>query len=355
MLLLLTYLFLALFFSFCCSIMEAVLLSTPESFLLSQQQQGQRWAEGFSKLKADIDRPLSAILSLNTVAHTVGAAGVGAQSTRVFGEAYFGLVSAVLTLLILIVTEIIPKTIGARYWRRLAAISGRMIRITMAATWPLVLLSARITRLLGGAQREPVTSREEISALASIGTAEGLFDEQEHRVLQNLLRLRNVSAAAIMTPRVVMAVADEQLPLREFLGNKQFLHFSRIPVYSEHRENITGYVFRQQVFEAIAQGQRSPKTLADLRREVLILPASLPLFGAWETLLERREHLAVLVDEYGGVEGLVTMEDIVETLLGLEIVDETDAISDMQDYARQRWQLRQAKYQLLEQAMETDS
>jgi len=341
MLLLLAYLFLALFVSFCCSIMEAVLLSTPPAFLRTREQAGEAWAARFEALKQDIDRPLSAILSLNTVAHTVGAAGVGAQSIAVFGDAWFGLVSAVLTLLILVVTEIIPKTLGARFWRRLAPTAERLIRFTMLLTWPLVQMSAVITRrIAGGAGEEGTTSREELSALASIASEEGLFEEPEHRIIQHLLLLREVKAQAIMTPRVVMAVADEALTLEAFHELMEFPQFSRIPVYAEQRENITGYVFRQQVYESLAAGQRE-QCLRDIRRQVLMLPVSIALFEAWEQMLATREQLAVLVDEYGGIAGLVTMEDIVETLLGLEIVDERDAVSDMQAYARERWQQQQ--------------
>jgi CBS domain containing-hemolysin-like protein len=341
-LLLLLYLFLALFFSFSCSIMEAVLLSVPAPFLRTQIDAGEVWAAAFGRLKQDIDRPLSAILSLNTIAHTIGAAGVGAQSVAVFGEAWFGVVSAVLTLLILVITEIIPKTLGARYWRRLAPLATRMIGATIWLMYPLVLLSALITRALArDAGEERTTSREEISALASIGSEEGLFDDREHRIIQNLLRLRDVRAEAVMTPRVVMAAADENLSLDAFRDIAEYRPFSRIPVYDGHRENITGYIFRQDVLERLADGQRN-LCLRDLRRRALMLPVSIALFGAWEQLLASREQLAVVVDEYGGIEGLLTMEDVIETLLGLEILDERDTVSDMQAYARELWERRQS-------------
>lgn len=347
MLVLLAYLFLALFVSFLCSVMEAVLLSTPHSFLFVKSNKDQKWASSFIDLKSNIDRPLSAILSLNTVAHTVGAAGVGAQAVKVFGEAYFGIVSAVLTILILVLTEIIPKTIGARYWRKLAKPSYLIINFMIVITYPLVIMAAFLTKMFSKNKNEQTTSREEIAALASIGADEGVFTEKEHKIIQNILRLKNVKATEIMTPRVVVALADENMPLHEFLQNKNYLKFSRIPVYSGNDENITGYVFRQTVFEKLAEDNHD-LILKDIKRDILVFPENIVLFALWEKLLEKKEHIAMIVDEYGGLEGIATMEDIIETLLGLEIVDEKDTVADMQKFARERWKTRQAKYDLLD-------
>ena len=340
------YLFLALFISFLCSIMEAVLLSTPQSFLIVKHQNGNVWAKTFMDLKSNIDKPLSAILSLNTVAHTVGAAGVGAQAVKVFGVASFGIVSAVLTILILVLTEIIPKTIGAQYWRKLTRITTAVIKAMIFITYPLVLISAVITKAISKNKHEQTTSREEIAALASIGTDEGVFSEKEHKIIQNLLKLKNVKVSEIMTPRVVVAVASEELLLEQFLKNKDYLKFSRIPVFSKNEENITGYVFRQTVFEKLAEDRYELK-LKDIKRDIVVVPNTIVLFNLWEKLLEKKEHIALIVDEYGGLDGIVTMEDIIETLLGLEIVDEKDTITDMQKHARDRWKERQMKYNSL--------
>lgn len=348
MALLLLYLFLALVISFLCSIMEAVLLSTPHSFLVVRYEKGNAWAKTFLALKGNIDKPLSAILTLNTIAHTVGAAGVGAQAVVVFGDAYFGLVSAILTILILIFTEIIPKTIGARYWRSLSKTTSSVIQATIVLTYPLVLFSALITKAISKNKQEQTTSREEIAALASIGTDEGVFSEKEHKIIQNLLKLKNVKVTQIMTPRVVVAVADEMQSLTEFLKNKDYLRFSRIPVYADNDEHITGYVFRQTVFEKLAEDQYELK-LKDIKRDIVVVPNTMVLFALWEKLLEEKEHIALIVDEYGGLDGVATMEDIIETLLGLEIVDEKDTVSDMQKFARERWKARQTKYNLLDQ------
>lgn len=346
MALLLFYLFLALFVSFLCSIMESVLLSTPLSFLYAKEEDGQKAASTFIKLKSDIDRPLAAILSLNTVAHTIGAAGVGAQATRIFGEVYFGVVSAILTLLILIFSEIIPKTIGAQYWRKLALVSGMIIRVMIIITYPLVIMTGYITRLFSRKKEEQSISREEISAMAKIGTEEGLFEDKEYKIIQNLLRLKKVKVSQIMTPRVVVTVADENMTLQEFLRNKEFLHYSRIPVFASNRENITGYILRQKVFEKLAEKETQLKLL-DVRREIVVSQEHQTLLNLWEILLSKKEHIALIVDEYGGMAGIVTMEDIVETILGLEILDESDRITDMQEYARNKWNERKAKYNIL--------
>jgi CBS domain containing-hemolysin-like protein len=354
MILLLTYLFLALVISFLCSIMESVLLSTPQSYIIVQGENGQAWANTFLDLKTNIEKPLSAILSLNTIAHTVGAAGVGAQAVKVFGEAAFGITSAILTILILIITEIIPKTIGARFWRRLAKPIVFLIKGTVFITYPLVVLSSYVTKIFSNNENEQTTSREEIAAVASIGADEGIVSEKEHKIIQNILKLKNVKVTEIMTPRVVVATADESLNLNEFLKNKDYLKFSRIPVYSKSEEFITGYVFRQLVFEKLAEDKHHLK-LIDVKRKILMAPNSTVLFSLWEQLLDNKEHIALIVDEYGGIDGIVTMEDIIETLLGLEILDEKDTISDMQKYARDRWQTRQTKYNLLDQLDKPDN
>jgi CBS domain containing-hemolysin-like protein len=347
MVLLFVYLSLALIVSFTCSVMEAVLLTTPLTFATLKEEEGAKSAKLFSRLKQNIDRPITAILTLNTIAHTIGAAGVGAQATIVFGDAYFGIVSVILTLLILVFSEIIPKSIGARYARELSLISGEIIRVMMIITYPFVLFSGIVTRIFAKKGGDQTFSREELSAMASIGRTEGVFEEKEQKIIQNLVRLKSVNVSEIMTPRVVVTAADENMSLRDFLKNKEFLYYSRIPVFAGYLENITGYVFREQVFEKLAENQNNLK-LRDLRRDIVVFYKSKPLFNVWETLLDKKEQIAIIVDEYGGIDGIVTMEDIVETLLGFEIVDEKDKIADMQQYARERWKKRKQKYDLLE-------
>lgn len=345
--LLLTYLFLALGVSFLCSVMEAVLLSTPVSFINMKENQGVKSAAVFKKIKQNIDRPISAILTLNTIAHTVGAAGVGAQATAIFGDAYFGVISAVLTLLILIFSEILPKTLGAYYWKQLSMSSGHIIQWMIYLTYPFVIASEFMTKLISSSSREEATvSREEVSAMVDIGTEEGTFETTENRIIQNLIKLRSVKAEDVMTPRVVVATAPEEMKMSDFPLNKHYLHFSRIPVYSGNMENITGFVYRQDVFENLAN-DRFDLTLGQIRKPILVAPNMQPLTVLWERLLAEKTHISLIVDEYGGFEGIVTLEDIIETILGLEIMDERDVAADMQQYARERWKERVEKYKHL--------
>jgi len=345
--LLLAYLMLALGVSFLCSVMEAVLLSAPLSFVNMKENQGVKSATVFKRLKQNIDRPISAILTLNTIAHTVGAAGVGAQATTVFGEAYFGLISAVLTLLILILSEILPKTVGAYYWKNLFGLAGHIIQWMVYITYPFVIASEFMTRIISGKSKEEATiSREEVSAMVDIGTNEGTFASTESKIIQNLIKLRNVRAEDVMTPRVVVATASEEMTLEEFSANKNFLHFSRIPVYSGNPENITGFVYRQVVLENLANDRFGIK-LSEIRKPIMVAPNIQPLTVLWERLLAEKTHITMIVDEYGGFEGIVTLEDIIETILGLEIMDERDVAADMQQYARERWKERTEKYKHL--------
>ncbi len=344
--LLLIYLFTALIISFLCSILEAVLLSTQVTYVKTKYPADNKIAKKFIEFKKNIEKPLSAILTLNTIAHTVGAAGVGAQAAVVFGEAYFGIVSAVLTILILVLTEIIPKTIGANYYKELFSVSVPVLSVMLFITYPLVAASSFISRLISKKENINTFGRDEFLAMANLGLEEGVFEEKENKIIQNLIKLKSVTIEEIKTPRVVMVVADENMCLSEFLKNKDFLHFSRIPVYNKSSDNISGYVFRETVFENLAEDKFGLK-LKDIKREICIIPETSSVFNAWEKMLEKKEHIALVVDEYGGTDGIVTMEDIIETLLGFEIVDEKDTISNMQEYAKERWKNRKRKYNLL--------
>ncbi|MFD0701197.1 CNNM domain-containing protein [Myroides pelagicus] len=347
MTLLLVYLGLALSISFICSIAEAVLLSVPISYLKSKQSKGDAKAGKMLKLKEDIDKPLSAILSLNTVAHTVGAAGVGAQASIVFGEAYFGVVSAVLTLLILVITEIIPKTIGANYTKNLYGFVANVTSLMVVVCYPLVIMSSVLTRFLSKKQEEGTTSREEISMLATIGEQEGILKGKESKIIQNIIRLETVQVSEILTPRIVMVTADEEMTLREFLAEKEFLYFSRIPIYQGNRDNVTGYVLREQVFEYLAEDKFDIR-LKDLKRELIHFSEKNSVVAVWSKFTEKREHIGIALNEYGEVEGIVTLEDVIETLLGFEIVDEKDKVVDLRKYAYDRWQRKKMKYQYLD-------
>lgn len=337
--LLIFYLFLAIAISFLCSVMEAVILSVSVSFIKTKENQGRKNAHLLRDLKGNIDRPLSAILTINTIAHTVGAAGVGAQAVAIFGQAYFGIISAILTLLILIVSEIIPKTIGARYWRELALPSAGILLGMIYISYPLVIISRWITSSFSGKNNQLSVSRDEVAAMAYIGTQEGVFDRSEEKVIHNLIKLRSINIRTIMTPRTVLVAASEELLLTDFFKNKEFLRYSRIPVFDGRIDNITGFVLKYDVLQKLAEDKFSLK-LKEIKREILITYENFSIPRTLEQLLEKREHIALIVDEYGGVEGIVTLEDIFETLLGLEITDETDVQVDMQKLARDLWAKR---------------
>ena len=343
---LLAYLFLALIVSFLCSLTESVLLSTPQTYLTTIKEK-ESWANSFLELKSNIDKPLSAILSLNTIAHTIGAAGVGAQAVKIWGDTSLGLVSVILTILILVITEIIPKTMGARYWRTLSKVTYHIINIMLFLTYPLVIFSTKIMDIISKEKKEDTTSREEIAALANIGADEGVFSEKENKIIQNILKLQKIKVTQIMTPRVVVISVDENISLDEFKNQSKYLNFSRIPTFSIQNEKITGYILLQDILEELSKKEKNNLLIKSFKREVLKIPNNVTLLNLWDQLVENKEHIAIVLDEYGGLDGVVTMEDVVETLLGLEITDENDEVVDMQKYAKERWKKRQKKENIL--------
>lgn len=343
MTLLFIYLVGALALSFLCSVLEAVLLSTPDSFIRIKELEGHKPAILLREYKNNIDRPVAAILSLNTIAHTIGAAGVGSESTKIFGEAYFGIISAVLTLLILVFSEIIPKTIGASYWRHLAMPCTSIIRILIIITWPLVWLSEFITRVFTPSGKQLTVSREEIHAMVKIGAAEGVFQEKESHILQSCMKLSQVKARDIMTPSVIVEAVTEACTLKDAYEKLELL-FTRIPVFAENKEYITGYILRTTMLEKLAKDDFTCK-VADIIRPILSFGEEASVYTIWEQFVEKKEHIATVVDEYGGFRGIITMEDVIETMLGVEIVDENDPAIDMQQLAREKWERIRRKQQ----------
>ena len=335
--LILLYFLGALSLSFLCSVLEAVLLSTPMSYISMRENQGSKTATLMKQYKNNVDRPVGAILSLNTIAHTIGSAGVGAESIKIFGEQYFGLISAILTLLILVLSEIIPKTIGASYWRSLAMPSTRIIRVLILITYPLVLLSELITKVFTPRGNQASMSREEVSAMVDVGTTEGIFRESESKLIKSCIALSGVKARQIMTPSIVVESACQDLTVKDFQA-KQSWSFSRIPVYAGDKDYITGYVLKDAVLKLLSEDQFHVK-LSDLMRPILTFREEESVFQIWEKMLEKREHISVIIDEYGGLRGLVTMEDIIETMTGVEIVDEDDVAVDMQALAKEKSRL----------------
>lgn len=341
MTLLITYIVVALLASFLCSILEAALLSITPSFIAVKEQEGSRMGKRLKMLKDDIDRPLAAILSLNTIAHTLGAAGAGAQAVKLYGDAYLGLITVLLTLAILIFSEIIPKTLGALYWRQLAGFTTHAIRPMIWAMWPLVKLSQFLTAIMARGRTITSVSREEMTALADLGHREGVFEADESRILKNLFRFGSLRVRDVMTPRTVMFALHADRTIRDIIQDHQEFRFSRIPIYRNSRDDVSGYVLKDEILLRAAQ-EDLDLTLEDIKREMIVVPDVMRLSDLFERLLDDGEHIALVVDEYGGVEGLVTMEDAVETLLGLEIMDEVDSEEDMQALARRQW-LRRAQ------------
>lgn len=339
MTLLVVYVLVALIFSFLYSIAEAVLLSVGPAYVSVLEKAGRPAGVLLRELKEDVGKPLAAILTLNTIAHTVGAAGAGAQAAVVFGSAWVGLASAVLTLLILVLSEIIPNTLGARHWRRLAPATAWGLQWLVRLMWPFVRLSDWITRWLGGGEPPLAVSRRELAALAEIGGRQGQLRQDEARIVRNLLRLRETRVESAMTPRTVVFSLPEGTTVAGWFDAHADSGFSRIPIYSGEPEQVTGFVMRTDLLLARAQ-DRGDEPLATFRRELEALPESLPLVRAFRQLVQARAHIMLVVDEYGGMEGILTLEDVLETMLGLEIVDEADAAVDMQAVARELWRRR---------------
>lgn len=349
MITLVVYLLLALGVSFVCSILEAALLSMPPSFVRQAERDGSSYGRRLSLLKKDIDQSLAAILTLNTIAHTVGAAGVGAQAVAIFGEAYFGVISAVLTLLILLLSEIIPKTLGAQNWRELAKVTTYACHAIVVATYPIVSLSSRITSLLQSKDNQGSSvSRDEIVSLAQIGSSEGILAESESRMIRNLIRFRDLKVESIMTPRTVIGSIHEETSCQQAITQTDLLRFTRIPVYSGNKDDISGYVIKTDLLQQIANGKPETRA-AELKRPIRLVSELDSLTRLFDELLSHHEHIAIVLDEYGCTSGLVTMEDLIETLIGLEIIDESDNEIDMRALARERWAKRAKEMGLLKE------
>lgn len=345
----------SIFFSFLCSILEAVLLSVTPTFINVKKQEGKEYATTLETLKKDVDKPLIAILTLNTIAHTLGAMMVGIQAEKLpyklefFGINTVGVVSAIMTLLILVASEIIPKTIGATYWKSLSNFTSKALLVLIfPLKWTGILWILQLTtKLIGGKGHGSVLSREGFLVMADMAHEEGVFEGNESKIIKNLLTFKEVFAKSVMTPRTVMQSENEETTVEDFFNRNMNLRFSRIPVYSETEDNIKGLVLKDEIFKEMALGNGSKK-LVELKRDIIIVERNLPIPTLFEKLVETRNHMALVVDEYGSVSGIVTMEDVIETLLGMEIMDESDNVSDLQSLARKSWEARAKKLGIIE-------
>lgn len=345
--LLIFYALISIFFSFLCSILEAAFLSITPTYLRMKNNEGKSYAKDLERLKEDVDQPLIAILTINTIAHTVGAILVGVQAEKVFddgeGSAVF-IVSAVMTFAILVLSEIIPKTIGATYWQSLGnftAVSLKALILPLKYTGILWLMM-QLTKLVGKSEHSGALSREEYIAMTDAAVEEGVFAENETTLIKNILTFKSIEAQNIMTPFSVAFIADASTTIEEFYNSQEELIFSRIPIYESTPSNVTGFVLKDELLEEMLDG-KGPEPLDSLRKDIPITSKETPITELFQRFVEERAHMSVLVDDYGNTVGLVTMEDIIETLLGLEIMDESDNVEDLQHLARQNWEKRAKK------------
>jgi CBS domain containing-hemolysin-like protein len=348
MALLFIYLGIALLFSFLCSILEAALLSATPIFIKIKLQEGRKYATKLDHYKKNIDLPLSAILTLNTFAHTIGAAGVGSQVQELWGNEYLAIASIILTLVILIGSEIIPKTLGALYWKELSRFTVHALSVMIySPLYPFIIMTNFITRRLRhGKSGKTTISETEFRAITDSVIEEGVMEDEESRILQNLMKFKDILVKSIMTPQIVIQAADESISIQEFYELNQETPFSRIPVFRGELNQFSGFVLKDEVMEMIIQ-KRGEAPLKSIARPITPVNEDTPIVRLFSKLIERKAHIAIVVDEYGMVSGLVTMEDLFETLIGLEIVDEMDDVEDMQVLARKTWEARARKLGLI--------
>lgn len=349
--LLILFFLVAIVTSFLCSLWEAVLLSITPSYAQIKVKEGGALGRRLQAFKENIDRPLAAILTLNTIAHTVGAIGVGDQAAKIWSDAnplITGLlVPAAMTLAILVLSELIPKTLGANYWKELAPFTARSLAFVIKALLPLVWFSQFVTRALKKDEVSSAFSRKDFLAMADIGAEHGVFEQQESEILANLLRFHSVRSEDVMTPRTVVQAASACQTIGAFFDDNRELQFSRIPLYeNESRDHVIGYLLKDELLAHMVDGEKDAE-LRTLNREIIAVAEAFPIIRLFNQFLGSREQIAVVIDEFGGMAGIVTMEDVIETLLGVEIVDEMDRTTDMQALARRNWERRAKRLGLL--------
>lgn len=348
--LLILFFLLSIIFSFLCSVLEAALLSVTPSYVQGKLQEKSVTGKLLAEYKEDIDRPLSAILTLNTIAHTVGAIGVGAQAGKVFGEdgafdllgfplSYESIIAALMTLAILVLSEIIPKTIGANSWQALAPFTVRTLRVLIWILKPFVWISQRITKTLKKDKDRSVLSRADFTAMTQVGEDSGALEKHESKIIKNLLEFEKLSVRDIMTPKTVLIMGRETELLQDYYNENMPIRFSRIPIFRETRDDVTGIMLKDDLLQKLVEA-KDDTPLKDIKREVSFVQDDMPLPALFDHFTTKRDHLSMVVDNYGSVVGLVTMEDLFETLLGQEIMDEMDEVADLQKLARRKWEDR---------------
>ncbi len=329
--LLVAYFLIAIGVSFLCSLLEAVILSVTHSQIGMLVKTNPKQGKMLQKLKDDINRPLAAILTLNTISHTLGAAGMGAQVLYLYGSGAVAIASAVLTFCILVFSEILPKTIGAYFCRSLAIPSAYLIRFLMVIAFPFVWLSNTLSNFITSS--EDKVSREEITAMAEMGEDEGSIDEQESDIIENLFRLKEIQIEDILTPRSVIYAFEDTQTVGEIMDSTEDIIFSRIPVFNDNIDNVIGMVYKDNLLETMADDYFE-KTMSQLVEPVEKVYEKESVEMVLNKFIKNRSHMFIVKDEFGGTTGIVTLEDCIETLLGVEIMDESDKVADMRELAK---------------------
>ena len=338
------YFFVVLGVSFLCSLLESFILSVTHAHISIVSKDRPALGKKLSYFKENINRPLSAILSLNTIANTVGAASVGAIALIEFGSSWVAIMSGILTLSILIFSEIIPKTIGALYWKRILVPATFAVQVLITMTYPLVVLLELLSKWLAKEGNGDKVSREEVIAMAELGEDEGTIEESESTVIENVLMLDDIPVEEVLTPRSVIFALDKTSSVREVLDKYNDIEFSRIPVYEEGLDNIIGIVRRHVLLKSKAEDQFDV-TMGELAKPIHTVEENDSVGDVLDEFVKRREHLFMVKDQFGQVAGLITLEDAIETLLGIEIVDETDSVVDMRKLALDNWRKKRWKSQ----------
>ena len=338
------YFFAVLGISFLCSLLESFILSVTHAHISLVSKDRPTLGEKLSYFKENINRPLSAILSLNTIVNTVGAASVGAIALIEFGSNWVAIMSGILTLSILIFSEIIPKTIGALYWKRILVPATFAVQVLIIMTYPLVVMLELLSKWLAKDGNEDKVSREEVIAMAELGEDEGIIEESESTVIENVLMLDDIPVEEVLTPKSVIFALEKTSTVKEVLDKYNDIEFSRIPVYEKELDNIIGIVRRHVVLKSKAEDQFDV-TMSELAKPIHTVQENDSVGDILDEFVKRREHLFMVKDQFGQVAGLITLEDAIETLLGVEIVDETDSVVDMRKLALDNWRKKRWKSQ----------
>jgi CBS domain containing-hemolysin-like protein len=329
--------------SFICAVLEAVLLSTTPSYIAMAVKNGHHYGHLLERLKSNINRPISAILSVNTLANTIGGALVGAEVIQTYGDKFLALVSGIATVFFLIFGELAPKVIGASNWKSLAPACAYLINILIYITYPFVWLSEKLSRLVGS-ETESAVSREEVIVTAEMSADEGSIRPKESAIIKNLLMLDKMKVSDIMTPRSVLYAFEIGTTVADVMARNKPIRFSRIPVYRDDLDHIQGMVHRYKILEAASHDQDSIK-VDDLMTPIHTVPENISVAAALDQFIKRHEHIFLAIDDYGSTTGIVSLEDAIETLLGVEIVDEFDSVADLRQLALEQWRERKQKLQ----------